>query len=260
MLNQCQVHAAINPTVKLKNNVDTYVTNCDNVNVYSNESNISSNVSNQQSMAIMDGIIPDSIVSNYLGNGSSFAISIYIKPQPTSVFLCIFSSEYNLSNFLYPHSVQMFKDAIKLGDCSEKGNNSMGNNTMTISRNIALNNSGYFFIALASEFGTIIAFASYNLSLTRKFYNQSDYTKDWVSCFNANCQLNITYPRSCVMLYANSGETDFYNYVEVIAEVGSNVLKIAIPIACIVFIGSFLYVIILLGIIYYQSKPVLLQY
>ena len=217
-LTDCHVSTSLT-TNKTEPNVDVYVTNCSNVKTYS-----------QYHFMNIPGINMTTEYTfikqpyNYYVQGTIVNITTELKVSSGSgdnVFLCFFIDRNDYNKFITHTNRQLFKLLTQRPICFELGNTTIP---------FTVNTTGYYYVAIASlsSFDLIDA----NVSLVKKFYNQSDFEDDLVCTLPGHCSTDKISPSTCVFLQAQISDKNTFNYVTVIAK-KRNFLQI--PLTKIVF-------------------------
>lgn len=217
ILDQCQGNISLTPAKQTRNVIDVYITDCNNVQVHSEEPpEFNSPPYYDVDNAI--SIIEEShMTSNYFVNGTVAEITAFIVSHnsTTSAFLCFFNNKDYFDIFKFPKNASHFLGVIKLGWCDQ-----LDGEYVTHSMTFKVNTSGYYFAAIGSlgKLDTL----QYNLSLTRLFYNNSDFINDQVFCplvhGSSPCVVNngiYNYSRTCIMLHAASSDVNYFNYISI---------------------------------------------
>lgn len=246
----CQLNALLKPAKPTRDIIDVYATDCNNLTVHYELLNYTSPVYPDVHNAI--SIIDESnkVGSNYYVKNTTVDISLHIvsSNSSTETFLCLFGNDSYFSTFLYPddreHFLKVLNFAIK---CYKIQGESSRNVRFTI------NDTGYYFAGVSSF--QILESLQINVSLTRNFYDRSDFLQDHVNCHlvqtTNNCTVNNTFADTCIMLHATVADIADFNYIGISAA-GKTVyhslpFNIVMPFVGVVFVIAVVVVVVVIA-------------
>lgn len=223
-LTDCQWNTSLKPTKTPRNVIDVYVAPCSAVKVHSEEINYTS--IRFPDVTIGNPIIDEhSIVSNYFVENTTVTITTRLgSSNSMEAFMCLFRNSESFSTFLYPEDKNRFlnvmNSAIRCDKIQLAPNTSSTHEMM-----FSINDTDYYYHGISPSYSESLSFLQYNLSISRNFYNHSDFLNYLVSCSfrstRSNCSINNSYSNSstCVMLYARSSiDINGFNYIAINAE------------------------------------------
>lgn len=220
----CQIGGElyIAPDKSPVNIVNAYITNCDELIVY-NESIVYSSPPYQDIKSAIIAIDQfDKTGSNYYLQDTAGKITASIAVQSdTKAYMCLFSNISSFWTFKAPPDKEHFLYSIKFAkQCTIEDIPS--NTTHTVEMSFIADDTGYYFGAISLSPFTPSSMLQFNLTVTRRFYNLSNFIDDDLSCpltTAHECPLNNTFPRTCVMLYAtlNEDNSNDFNDIDITA-------------------------------------------
>ena len=224
-LTDCQWNTSLKPTKTPRNVIDAYVAPCSAVKVHSKEINYASIIF--PNVTIGNPIIDQHFkVSNYFVQNTTVTVTTQLgspnSSTATEAFMCLFHTSELFSTFLYPEDENHFLNVMKLAircDVIQLASNA----SSTCEVEFRINNTGYHFLGISPSYSTTLSFLQYNLSISRHFYNHSDFLSYLTSCSfvstSSNCLINNSYSSTCVMLSARpSLDVNGFNYIAINAE------------------------------------------
>lgn len=217
-LGSCQqVNVLLSPVESPRNAIDVYVTDCNNVTIHSESKNYTSPTYPAVDSAIV--IIDQSHKSrsNYFVTSTTVEVVTHLtSPNATDVFMCLFRNSSIFDKFLYPDSREHFFNILNLATWCDKVHV-----TSDTTRRMAftINSTGYYFAGI-SALQLSLESLQFNVSLTRNFYNRSDFLQDHVNnCHltqsSSNCSVRNSYLHTCIMLHATSIDIDDFDMIKV---------------------------------------------
>lgn len=216
-LTGCQeAHALLTPEKSPRDFIDVYVTDCDNLTIHSELQHYTSPPYPDVDNAIVVIDQSHKSRSNYYIENTAIEFTTHlISHNSTEVFACLFRNSSIFDKFKYPEDRDHFLSILKLATWCEKIQ--VAPDT-TQKMAITINSTGYYFGGF-SAFNLRLDFLQFNLSVTRLFYNSSDFLQDHVNCHltrtSSNCSVNNSFSDTCIMLRATSADIDDFNYIRV---------------------------------------------
>lgn len=217
---QCQHDARLTQTLSPRAIVDVYATDCHNLTFHTKPESYSYPPYSDIDFAVPileQGKPGDS--SNYYLENTSIEIDVRISSMNNSeVYLCLFNNVSTFQTFKKyrdEHLLNILMLAVTCDKIQVEANVSSFHHMP-----LKINVTNYYFVGLSSPKQRLDSL-QYNISLTRNFYNYSDFEQDYVDChlarINSTCSISNNHSSTCILLHATfSGALDF-NFVSVSA-------------------------------------------
>lgn len=209
-LDKCQGTSFISPiNVVRVNDIKVYTPDCSKVTTYSKLVEYASpNYTNLESQSVTEKI------SNYYVKGTSVRITAAIESSNvTAAILCFFDNKNYYDQFKFPNKSSNFLDIIRQGTCKK-----FEDSHLTFTFNVS--STGYYFGGIASL--VTIDLLQFNRSLTRVYYNNSDFDDDLLKLcsltsltHNQPCVVHKKLNNICIMLHAVPTDTIGSDSIEI---------------------------------------------
>ena len=201
------------------NEIDVYVAPCDAVKVHTEEKFITSPETHIGQTII--GLNSNKF-SNYFGKNSSVSLTAQMSSNnSTEAFMCIYANSSLFVDFLSPDSEEHFLQSMELAFWCEKIQLELYT-PYNYHTSFVLNN-GYYFVGISPTYSNALSYLQFNLSVSRNFYNHSDFLVNKITCplsgRGTNCSANNSYSSTCIMLHASiSINNNYFNFIAINAK------------------------------------------
>ena len=205
-----------------RNEIDVYVVPCDAVKLHTEEKNYTSITSPETHIGQTIIGLNSNNFSNYFGKNSSVSLTAQMSSNDsTEAFMCIYTNSSLFGDFLNPDSEEHFLQSMEVAHWCNKIQLELY--TPYNYHTSFVFNNGYYFVGISPTYSNALSYLQFNLSVSRHFYNYSDFLENHITCplsgRGSNCSAKNSYSSTCIMLHASvSIDSNYFNFIAINAE------------------------------------------